>query len=73
MARAAVIGEAVRTAGFALAGAVVTAARGVSTSTVVSAGSARQAARVSSGVSAAGWLGHAPFARGDLLVAVMPP
>jgi len=22
---------------------------------------------------AAGWLGHAPFARGDLLVAVMPP
>ena len=73
MARAAVIGEAVRTAGFALAGAVVTAAE-----TPEETRAAWRALPADTTVlvltpRAAGWLGDAPFARGDLLVAVMPP
>ena len=74
MARAAVIGEAVRTAGFALAGAVVTTAE--------TAEETRAAWRALPGdiavliltPHAAGWLGDpaSPGSRHDLLVVVMP-
>ena len=73
MSRAAVIGESARTAGFALAGALVFPAE--------NAGEAHEAwsclpADVAVLVltpRAAAWLGTAPKARRDLLLAVMPP
>ena len=74
MARAAVIGEAVRTAGFALAGVVVTTAE--------TAEETRAAWRALPGdiavliltPRAAGWLGGSPSlaSRRDVLVVVMP-
>ena len=74
MARAAVIGEAVRTAGFALAGVVVTTAE--------TAEETRAAWRALPGdiavliltPRAAGWLGDLPSlaSRRDVLVVVMP-
>ena len=73
MSRAAVIGEATRTAGFALAGALVFPAE--------TAGEARVAwSRLPADVAvllvtprAAAWLDTAPRSRRDLLLAVMPP
>jgi vacuolar-type H+-ATPase subunit F/Vma7 len=73
MSAAAVIGESARTAGFALAGALVFPAD--------SADEARAAwSSLPAGVAvliltprAAAWLGTAPRARRDVLLAVMPP
>jgi vacuolar-type H+-ATPase subunit F/Vma7 len=72
MARAAVIGEAVRTAGFALAGAVVLAAENPE--------EAREAWRELPAdcsvlvltARAAAWLGEDPQPRRDALLVVMP-
>jgi vacuolar-type H+-ATPase subunit F/Vma7 len=72
MSRAAVIGEAVRTAGFALAGAVV-----ATTETAEEARAAWRALPADVAVlvltpRAAAWLGDALATRPDLLVEVMP-
>ena len=73
MSRAAVIGEGVRTAGFALAGAVV-----VTAETAQEAGAAWRALPADVAVlvltpRAAAWLGDAPQPRRHMLVVVMPP
>jgi vacuolar-type H+-ATPase subunit F/Vma7 len=73
MARAAVIGEAVRTAGFALAGAAVTAAETPEETRAAWRSLPADIAVLVLTPRAAGWLGDAPSARRDLLVAVMPP
>lgn len=72
MSRAAVIGEAVRTAGFALAGAVVTTAE-----TPAEARAAWRALPADVAVlvltpRAAGWLGDEPEPPRDVLMVVMP-
>ena len=73
MSRAAVIGEGVRTAGFALGGAVVMTAE-----TAEEARTAWHALPADVAVlvltpRAAAWLGDAPQPRHDVLVVVMPP
>jgi vacuolar-type H+-ATPase subunit F/Vma7 len=73
MSRAAVIGEPARTAGFALAGALVFPAE---TRDEVRAAWASLPADVAVLIltpQAAGWLGAAPRTRRDVLLAVMPP
>jgi vacuolar-type H+-ATPase subunit F/Vma7 len=72
MARAAVIGEGVRTAGFALAGAVAATAE-----TAEEARAAWRALPADVAVlvltpRAAAWLGDAPQPRRDVLLVVMP-
>ncbi len=73
MSRAAVIGEAVRTAGFALAGAVVTTAE-----TPEEARAAWRALPADVAVlvltpRAASWLGDGAEPPRDVLIVVMPP
>jgi vacuolar-type H+-ATPase subunit F/Vma7 len=73
VSRAAVIGEGVRTAGFALGGAVVVMAE---TAEEVRAAWRELPADVAVVVltpRAAAWLGDAPQSRRDVLVVVMPP
>lgn len=73
MARAAVIGEAVRTAGFALAGAVVTTAETAEETLAAWHALPGDIAVLILTPRAAGWLGSAPPAgRRDVLVVVMP-
>jgi vacuolar-type H+-ATPase subunit F/Vma7 len=73
VSRAAVIGEGVRTASFALGGAVVVMAE---TAEEVRAAWRELPADVAVVVltpRAAAWLGDAPQSRRDVLVVVMPP
>ena len=74
MARAAVLGEAVRTAGFALAGAVVTTAETPEETRAAWRALPGDIAVLVLTPRAAGWLGDLPtaFPRRDLLVVVMP-
>ena len=74
MARAAVIGEAVRTAGFALAGAVVTTAETAEETRAAWRALPADIAVLVLTPRAAGWLGDLPSAspRRGLLVVVMP-
>jgi len=74
MARAAVIGEAVRTAGFALAGAVVLSAENPEEAQVAWDSLPADIAVLVLTPRAATWLGgEAPRSRRDVLRAVMPP
>jgi vacuolar-type H+-ATPase subunit F/Vma7 len=74
MSRAAVIGESARTAGFALAGALVLAAENSSEAHAALASLPADAAVLILTPRAAGWLDTVPRARRDvLLVVVMPP
>jgi vacuolar-type H+-ATPase subunit F/Vma7 len=72
MARAAVIGEAVRTAGFALAGAVVLTAESQQEARAAWSGLPADVAVVVLTARAAAWLGEQPEPRRDVLLAVMP-
>jgi vacuolar-type H+-ATPase subunit F/Vma7 len=72
MARAAVIGEAVRTAGFALAGAVVTTAETPEETLAAWRALPGDIAVLILSPRAAGWLSDALSTRRDLLVVVMP-
>ena len=72
MARAAVIGEAVRTAGFALAGAVVLPAENPAEARAAWDALPADIAVLVLTPRAAGWLGEAPRSRRDVLLAVMP-
>lgn len=71
MACAAVIGEAVRTAGFALAGAVVLAAENPEEARAAWRELPADAAVLVLTARAAAWLGHEPQPRRDVLVVVM--
>ena len=73
MARAAVIGEAVRTAGFALAGAVVLPAESPEEARAAWASLPADIAVLVLTPRAAAWLGQALPSRRDVLLAVMPP
>ena len=73
MSRAAVIGEAARTAGFALAGALVLAADNPGEALAAWSSLPDDVAVLVLTPNAAGWLGAAPRARRDLLLVVMPP
>lgn len=73
MARAAVIGEAVRTAGFALAGTVVFAAEGQEEAQAAWRELPADIAVLVLTARAAGWLGAEPRPRRDVLLVVMPP
>ena len=73
MARAAVIGEAVRTAGFALAGAVVLPAESPEEARAAWDSLPADIAVLVLTPRAADWLGEAPKSRRDVLLAVMPP
>jgi len=73
MARAAVIGEAVRTAGFALAGAVVLPAESPEEARAAWASLPADIAVLVLTPRAAAWLGEALPSRRDVLLAVMPP
>jgi vacuolar-type H+-ATPase subunit F/Vma7 len=73
MARAAVIGEATRTAGFTLAGAVVYPAENADQARAAWSGLPADVAVLVVTPRAAAWLGTAPRARRDLLLVVMPP
>ena len=73
MARAAVIGEAVRTAGFALAGAVVLPAESPEEARAAWASLPADIAVLVLTPRAATWLGEAPRSRRDVLLVVMPP
>ena len=73
MARAAVIGEAVRTAGFALAGAVVLSAESPEEARAAWASLPADIAVLVLTPRAAAWLGEALPSRHDVLLAVMPP
>jgi vacuolar-type H+-ATPase subunit F/Vma7 len=82
MARAAVIGEATRTAGFALAGAVVLVAEDQDEARAAWRSLPADIAVLVLTPSSAAWLGEdpttppsspSPFTRHDLLVVVMPP
>ena len=79
MARAAVIGEATRTAGFALAGAVVLVAENSDEARTAWRSLPADIAVLVLTASAAAWLGEAPSispsrsTRHDLLLVVMPP
>jgi len=72
MARAAVIGESVRTAGFALAGAVVLAAENAEEARAAWRELPPDCSVLVLTAAAAAWLGEEPQTRRDLLVAVMP-
>ena len=72
MSRAAVIGEAVRTAGFAMAGAVVITAETAEETRAAWRALPADIAVLVLTPRAAGWLGESPSARRDLLVVVMP-
>jgi vacuolar-type H+-ATPase subunit F/Vma7 len=72
MARAAAIEEAVRTAGFALAGAVVTTAETPEETRAAWRAPPSDIAVLVLTPRVAGWLGDLPSARRDLLVVVMP-
>ena len=74
MARAAVIGEAVRTAGFALAGAVVTTAETPEETRAAWRALPGDTAVLILTPSAVGWLGDPPALAGrpGVLVVVMP-
>lgn len=73
MARAAVIGEQARTAGFALAGAVVLTAETQDEVRAAGRSLPTDVAVLVLTSRAAAWLGEAPQPRRDLLVVVMPP
>jgi vacuolar-type H+-ATPase subunit F/Vma7 len=72
MARAAVIGEAVRTEGFALAGALVLPAEDLAEARAAWDALPADVAVLVLTPRAAGWLGEAPQSRRDVLLAVMP-
>ena len=73
MSQAAVIGEATRTAGFALAGALVFPAGSADEARVAWSCLPADVAVLVLTPRAAAWLGAAPRARRGLLLAVMPP
>ena len=73
MARAAVIGEAVRTAGFALAGGVVVTAETPEETRAAWRALPADIAVLVLTPRAAGWLGDAPESRREVLTVVMPP
>ncbi len=73
MARAAVIGEAVRTAGFALAGAVVVTAETPEETRAAWRALPADIAVLVLTPRAAGWLGDAPEPRREVPMVVMPP
>jgi vacuolar-type H+-ATPase subunit F/Vma7 len=73
MARAAVIGEAVRTAGFALAGAIVLPAESPEEAQAAWDSLPADIAVLVLTPRAAAWLGQALPSRRDVLLAVMPP
>jgi vacuolar-type H+-ATPase subunit F/Vma7 len=72
MARAAVIGEAVRTAGFALAGAVTLAAENPEEARAAWRELPADVAVLVLTARAAAWLGQEPQPRRDVLLVVMP-
>jgi len=72
MARAAVIGESVRTAGFALAGAVVLTAENQDETRAAWRSLPADIEVLVLTARAAAWLGEAAEPRRDVLVAVMP-
>jgi vacuolar-type H+-ATPase subunit F/Vma7 len=73
MSRAAVIGESARTAGFALAGALVLAAENQDEARAAWASLPADVAVLVVTPRAAAWLGTAPRARRDVLLVVIPP
>ena len=73
MARAAVIGEATRAAGFALAGALVLPAESADEARATWSSLPADVAVLVLTPRAADWLGTAPQARHDMLLVVMPP
>jgi vacuolar-type H+-ATPase subunit F/Vma7 len=73
VARAAVIGEAVRTAGFALAGAIVLPAETSDEARAAWRSLPADIAVVVLTPRAAAWLGDEPRSRHDVLSVVMPP
>ncbi len=73
MSRAAVIGESARTAGFALAGALVFPAGSADEARAAWSLLPADVAVLVLTPRAAAWLGTVPQARRDVLVAVMPP
>ena len=73
MAQAAVIGEATRTAGFALAGALVFPAENADEAHAAWSSLPAAVAVLVLTPRAAAWLGTAPQARRNVLLAVMPP
>ncbi len=73
MSRAAVIGEAARTAGFALAGALVLPAESPAEALAAWSALPADVAVLVLTPGTAGWLGPAAQARRDLLIVVMPP
>jgi vacuolar-type H+-ATPase subunit F/Vma7 len=72
MSRTAVIGEAVRTAGFALAGAVVITAESPEEARAAWRALPADVAVLVLTSRAASWLGDAPEPPRDVLIAVMP-
>ena len=73
MSRAAVIGEAVRVEGYALAGAVVYPAENADQARTAWRTMPPDIAVVVLTARAAAWLGEAPQRRDDVLQVVMPP
>jgi vacuolar-type H+-ATPase subunit F/Vma7 len=73
MSRAAVIGESARTAGFALAGALVLAAENAGEACAAWAGLPADVPVVVLTPRAAAWLDTVARARRDVLLVVMPP
>ncbi len=73
MSQAAVIGEPTRTAGFALAGAVVYPAASAEQAHEAWSQLPADVAVLVLTPGAAGWLGALPRARRDVLLVVMPP
>jgi vacuolar-type H+-ATPase subunit F/Vma7 len=72
MARAAVIGESVRTAGFALAGAVVLPAENADEASAAWRELPSDCSVLVLTAAAAAWLGEEQRSRRDVLVVVMP-
>jgi vacuolar-type H+-ATPase subunit F/Vma7 len=73
MSRAAVIGESTRTAGFALAGALVFPAENPDEARAAWSGLPADVTVLIVTPRAAAWLDTAPRARRDVLLVVMPP
>jgi len=73
MSRAAVIGESARTAGFALAGALVYPAENTDEARAAWSGLPADVAVLVVTPRAAAWLGTAPRSCPDVLLVVMPP
>lgn len=73
MSRAAVIGEAVRVEGYALAGALVCPAEDADQARAAWRSLPPDIAVVVMTARVAGWLGEAPQRRGGVLPVVMPP